>query len=305
MELYCITGFLGAGKTTFLKNFIRLFEHRKIFLLINEFGKVGVDASLLRAMHATLAEINNGSIFCACRLDQFEAALEDAVRQKPDVILVEASGLSDPTNIRKVLSQPMYRSIDYKGCICLVDAVRFEKVVRTARVCPKQIAVSSLALLNKTDLASLVNLENIAQLIREINPAIAIQKTIYGAFDAAWLPLIVPQVAVEESDFGADITLQKASISIAQTMSIAQLHSLLAMLAEDTYRMKGFVRLEQQNYLVDCVGPMIQILPYEKEPNDALGTIVLLAGQGMPLRKSIQKATAWYSEYITEGKNDR
>ncbi|MEG1549226.1 MAG: GTP-binding protein, partial [Ruthenibacterium sp.] len=69
MELYCITGFLGAGKTTFLKNFIRLFEHRKIFLLINEFGKVGVDASLLRAMHATLAEINNGSIFCACRLD--------------------------------------------------------------------------------------------------------------------------------------------------------------------------------------------------------------------------------------------
>ncbi|MEG1381437.1 MAG: CobW family GTP-binding protein [Ruthenibacterium sp.] len=300
MKLYCVTGFLGAGKTTFLKNFIRLFAHQKIFLLINEFGKVGVDASLLREMHATLAEINNGSIFCACRLDQFEAALNDAVQQKPDVILVEASGLADPSNLRKVLAQPAYCAIDYQGCVCLADAVRFEKVVKTARVCPRQVAVSSLALLNKTDLSTPEALENTKRLILEINPAIAIQTTTFGAFDAAWMPLICPQAAVEESDFGADITLQKASVTIADTMNCTQLHSFLSMLAEDTYRMKGFVRLGQQHYLVDCVGPLIQILPYEKELNDALGTIVLLAGQGMPLRKSLQKAMAWYSEYTNE-----
>ena len=75
MELYLITGFLGAGKTTFLKNFARQFAGRRLRLIINEFGRVGVDGTLLRELDAALDEISNGSIFCACRLDQFEAAL--------------------------------------------------------------------------------------------------------------------------------------------------------------------------------------------------------------------------------------
>ncbi|MEG2652790.1 MAG: GTP-binding protein [Ruthenibacterium sp.] len=302
MKLYCITGFLGAGKTTFLKNFLRLFAEQRIFLLINEFGKTGVDGALLREVHATLTEINNGSIFCACRLDRFEAALVDAVQQKPDVMIVEASGLSDPTGICKVLSQPAAGAITYAGSICVVDAVRFEKVVDTARVCPKQLAVSSLALLNKAALASPAQLCAVTQRILQINPAITVQQTNFGAFSPAWLPLITPRAAVEESDFGADITLQKACITVKDSMSLTQLHSLLAMLAEDTYRMKGFVRLQQQVYFVDCVGPMVQITPYTQETNDAIGTLVLLAGKGMALRKSVQTALAWYSEYVTEEK---
>lgn len=102
MELYLITGFLGAGKTTFLKNFARQFAGRRLRLIINEFGRAGVDGTLLRELDAALDEISNGSIFCACRLDQFEAALEQAAADAPDVVLVEASGLADPTNVRRV-----------------------------------------------------------------------------------------------------------------------------------------------------------------------------------------------------------
>lgn len=80
MELYLITGFLGAGKTTFLKNFARQFAGRRLRLIINEFGRAGVDGTLLRELDAALDEISNGSIFCACRLDQFEAALEQRPR---------------------------------------------------------------------------------------------------------------------------------------------------------------------------------------------------------------------------------
>ena len=188
-------------------------------MLINEFGKAGVDGALLREMNATLSEINNGSIFCACRLDKFEEVLSGAIAQNPDIILVEASGLADPTNIRKVLKNPAYSAIDYKGSVCLVDVIQFEKIAKTARVCPKQLAVSSLALLNKTDLATKKHIETTVQQIKEINPAIAMMQTSYGAFEAAWLPLIQPQVVVEEADLGADITLQKACITIASTMT--------------------------------------------------------------------------------------
>ena len=115
MELYLITGFLGAGKTTFLKNFARQFAGRRLRLIINEFGRAGVDGTLLRELDAALDEISNGSIFCACRLDQFEAALEQAAADAPDVVLVEASGLADPTNVRRVLAQ--FPAVSYQGSV--------------------------------------------------------------------------------------------------------------------------------------------------------------------------------------------
>lgn len=102
--LYLITGFLGAGKTTFLQQFVRLFHGKKLAMVINEFGREDVDGQLLRELHAKLESIHSGSIFCACRLEQFEHALTGLLEDQPDVVLVETSGLSDPTNIREVLS---------------------------------------------------------------------------------------------------------------------------------------------------------------------------------------------------------
>ena len=125
-KLYLTTGFLGAGKTTFLKNFIRLFSGKRIQLIVNEFGKEGVDGVLLEELGAVLQEISGGSVFCACRIDQFEKVLKQSANLNADVILVEASGLSDPTGVRRLFSQTdRFPNIDYQGAVCLVDAVRF------------------------------------------------------------------------------------------------------------------------------------------------------------------------------------
>ena len=192
MELYLITGFLGAGKTTFLKNFARQFAGRRLRLIINEFGCAGVDGTLLRELDAALDEISNGSIFCACRLDQFEAALEQAAADAPDVVLVEASGLADPTNVRRVLAQ--FPAVSYQGSVCVADAARLEKVFSTARACPRQLAVSSLVLLNKTDLATEAQCAEAKALILRANPAARIRRTQFGRFEPEWLSLIVPDV---------------------------------------------------------------------------------------------------------------
>jgi len=102
-RLYLITGFLGAGKTTFLRRFLPLFSGEKIRLIINEFGEAGVDGSLLKELSPVLEEISGGSVFCACRLDQFEKALSQCGVN--ETILVEASGLSDPTGVRRLFAQ--------------------------------------------------------------------------------------------------------------------------------------------------------------------------------------------------------
>jgi G3E family GTPase len=100
-RLYLITGFLGAGKTTFLKKFALLAGGR-LSIIVNEFGRENIDERLLAKLNARLAGVAGGSIFCTCRLDQFENALLEALEGAPDAILVETSGLSDPTAIRDV-----------------------------------------------------------------------------------------------------------------------------------------------------------------------------------------------------------
>ena len=164
-KLYLITGFLGAGKTTFLHKFARLFPDKKIALIINEFGKSGVDGALLKDLDAALTEIDNGSIFCACRIEQFEDAVHSILEKEPDLIFVEASGLADPTAVRSIFKPELFPSLEYAGAICLVDAVRFHKVYQTARVCRMQLAISDMVLINKTDIADREKIDDIRQIV--------------------------------------------------------------------------------------------------------------------------------------------
>ena len=85
-------------------------------IIVNEFGKEGIDGELLSELGIALDEINNGSIFCSCRLDKFENVLQQVLQEKPDVIIVEASGLSDPTNVKKILNQrEKFPGLEYNG----------------------------------------------------------------------------------------------------------------------------------------------------------------------------------------------
>jgi len=300
MKLYLITGFLGAGKTTFLQSFIRLFAGERVYVIINEFGKTGVDATLLRELDATMAEINNGSIFCACRLEQFEEVLHQAVQQKPEVLLIEASGLSDPTNLQGILSSGEFEGICYCGSVCLIDALRFQKVIETARMCRKQVMVSSLALLNKTDLASKEQVESIKSLLLEINPGIKVRETSFGKCSPEWLDLIQSQPP-DEALASQDITLQKACVTFSSEITPTQLQGFLTLVGEETYRMKGFIDTNVGLYFVDCVSSAIKLFPYQKEvPQEGRGKLVLLAGKGMQLRKTLKQAKSWYGQWIKE-----
>ena len=298
MDLYLITGFLGAGKTTFLRQFLPQFAGKRLWLIINEYGKAGVDGALLKEYDAVLKEITNGSIFCACRLDRFEEELSRAVESRPDIILVEASGLSDPTSVRRVLDQPAFAPITYKGSVCLVDTPRLERVIHTARVCPKQLMVSSLVLLNKTDLAGPGQLEAARRAVAELNPHAVLQETRFGEFDPSWMADIRP-LGGDEPPSRPDIRLQKQLVRISPAMTLPQLTHFLRMVAEDTWRIKGVAVLEGQRLLVDCVGPSVTVTP-GAPPSENENQLVLLAGPGMALRKGLKEAVRWYPQLVEE-----
>jgi len=296
--IYLVTGFLGAGKTTLLRNLARLLAPQRLRLIINEFGKVGVDGALLADMRAALDEINNGSIFCSCRFDRFEEALGDALKDNPDAVIVEASGLSDPSAVERILGAQRYSGFDYKGAICVVDAKNFHKVFATARVCRRQPAVSGLIVINKADLVSAAELESVKDTLRGAAPAAEIRVTSFGVMEPSWLDALRRTGAPDAQTEGRDLTLQKYALKIRDGMSRGELAHLIAIFAEDTYRVKGFVLLAEGLHLADCVGPLVDISPWEGEAPADVNTLVVLAGKGMNPRRSIRTAMEWYPERI-------
>lgn len=294
-KLYMVTGFLGAGKTTFLKKFVRLFPDKKIALIINEFGASGVDGALLQHLEIAMTEIYNGSIFCACRIEQFERAVCSILENnKPDLIFVEASGLADPTAARSIFSQPIYEDMEYAGAICLVDAARFHKVYQTARVSRMQLAISDLVLINKTDLASREQIENIITIVKAQNPGRSVYETTFGSFDPAWLDSLENTDGTENDGeiHTRDITLRKLTLELSG-FDLKNLTSFLKMFAEDTYRVKGFVEIEENKYVVDCVGPLVDVREFTGETVNS-GSLTVLYGNGLPAKKSIKEAMSWF-----------
>lgn len=294
-RLYLITGFLGAGKTTFLHSFVRLFPDQKIALVINEFGKNGVDGALLQDLEIALTEIDNGSIFCACKLEQFEDALISILEQKPDLIFVEASGLSDPTAIRSILRREAYSELEYAGAICLVDAVRFHKVYQTARVCRMQLAISDMVLINKTDLADTAQIDAIMEIVKGQKPERPVFVTRFGRFEREWLETMDrPAEAGAQEIHTRDITLQKLTLCVGG-FDEKSLTAFLKMFAEDTYRIKGFVSLPEGIFLVSCVGPIVELQPFDGDAPE-LNRLAVLYGNGLPAKKSIREAVSWFPE---------
>lgn len=305
-RLYLITGFLGAGKTTFLKNFIRLFPGQKIRLIVNEFGREGVDGALLAELDAFLTEIAGGSVFCACRMDQFEKALRETA-PGTDVILVEASGLSDPTGVRKLFAQTgRFPDVDYQGAVCLVDAVRFPKLYATARICVKQLAASEVAVVNKTDCADEAQLARTLACIRGQRPEIPLVQTAFGAVDASILDTLARarQLPTGDLPLTADLTLRRLSVHIAPTITPYELQKFIEMFAENTFRVKGFVQTSEGMLLADCVGNVVSLRPCENVPPERAGILNVLSGAGMPVRKAVLDACRWYRDDILTVESD-
>lgn len=299
-KFYLVTGFLGAGKTTFLK-FIPSLAPMRMHIIVNEYGKESVDGPLLETLDASLKQINNGSIFCSCKINDFEDALVHAIEDDPECIIVEASGLADPTAIRSIIHSEKFRNrIDYGGAICMVDAVRFEKVYDTAKCTKRQIAASDIVLLNKVDKTALEKVGQVEALIKTHKPDMPIYQTTFGDFEMEWVHNLNIDLSGDH-DYAItapDITLQRFLVKVDPNTSVAQMKYFLNTILEDTYRVKGFVLLEKKLHLINCVGPMLSIEAYKDGKENNVGTLVILSGEGLPIRKSLKRGFNQYGDHF-------
>ena len=198
--LILLTGFLGAGKTTMLNRALSLPELRKkkLAVIVNEFGALGVDGALLKPGNYSKYEINKGSIFCICMKTDLISVFNDIQKNvRPDMVLIEATGLAEPRDLASVLQMPdLAEAFRLTTNVCLVDPSVFPKISRTMRTSVVQVREADVLLLNKCDLADNEELDRVTAELREINPRAAIHRTTFaqapagvllkGAFEHDW-----------------------------------------------------------------------------------------------------------------------
>lgn len=126
IQIYLISGFLGAGKTTLIQKFLKeSFQGQRVILIENDFGEISVDAALLRSGGVTVRELNSGCICCSLVGDFVKAMEEAAGRFHPDVILIEPSGVGKLSDIIRACENPRLREFArIARKITVVDAKR-------------------------------------------------------------------------------------------------------------------------------------------------------------------------------------
>ena len=200
LPLTLISGFLGAGKTSFLSHLINSREKSsgKLAVIVNEFASLGIDGVKLPDGDYEKWELNKGSIFCICLRTDFISLLEKIVNEiQPDEIWVEATGIADVSEIFKMISVPFLRDKLYvRSNICLVDPNTIFKILKTLRAASEQIKLADAVILNKTDTVSEEILSKTELEIKKLNA----KAPIFRAVNAKIAPSIIPCFNVPRLD---------------------------------------------------------------------------------------------------------
>jgi G3E family GTPase len=172
MRLVLVAGFLGSGKTTLLEHIARQLTvaGRKIAIIENEAGEIGIDGNYLRQNGLEVQELYGGCICCTLSVDLVVTLQKVHRLFAPEVVLMEPTGLAWPGDIVAVARKNVSEVTLYQ-VVVLVDAVRFEMLM--AMLTPlltAQIEAADILAINKIDEVDQAVLESIAERIRELNP---------------------------------------------------------------------------------------------------------------------------------------
>ncbi len=297
MKIALVTGFLGAGKTSWINHYLETNQKEKLGVVINDFGTENIDAQLLHPHGIMMEEVSNGSIFCSCVKDKFIDAMIMMAQKPLDWILVEASGLADPSNmgwIIDLIRDQVKRKISYEGAICIVDALYFMDQVELLPVLKRQIEHSGVVVVNKIDLIDELEKKRVGEEILSANPQVFITHSIRGLCECG-----NPLDYLKSSEKPPELSLNTESSRPVQVnlkpkrlIHLDHLQEDMQFLLTDAYRIKGFVDTASGPYYVDCVGNEIKIEPWDNPRHG--NQIVVLSSIGVSI---LMKASQLNNNY--------
>ena len=252
-----LTGFLGSGKTTLLNRILTEEHGRRIAVIENEFGEVGIDQALVINADEEVFEMNNGCICCTVRGDLIRI-LGNLLKRRDrfDRILVETTGMADPGPVAQTffVDEDVQGRFRLDGIVTIVDAQHLALHVDESKECKEQIAFADVLVLNKCDLVAEEQLAQLEGILHALNPRARVVRASFGhvpldaVFDTGrfdmeeaqrspgWLKELAGQHTPETDTYGVESFVWRAR----RPFHPERLHAVLSGEWPGVLRSKGF-----------------------------------------------------------------
>jgi G3E family GTPase len=188
-----LTGFLGSGKTTLVNHILSSPDSGKIAVIVNEFGAIGIDGDLITKTSEDMLELSNGCICCSSKDDLMEALYKLYMRKagliEPKVefdrILIETTGLADPTPLAQAFYTDMSLSLTYRldAIITMVDIKHVESQLADSPEARRQLAMADKIIFNKRDIVTATEYERAVAVVNAFNPLSPKETASFGEID--------------------------------------------------------------------------------------------------------------------------
>ena len=247
-----VTGFLGAGKTTVVNQLLAQAEGRRIAAVVNDFGAINIDAELIEGASDGVVSLSNGCICCSLEGDLLRT-LATLLRRdpRPELIVIETSGVADPSDIVRNLMDPVIsREAPLETVLCVVDATARPEAMSKDALLRSQLRAADIVALSKVDLADAAACAQMRAAIRVLRPAVVVVDAINGAVPSALLfaPDLDRVPAPRELRPRGPVAdrFETLSWTSERPLSLPRLQQAIGRLAPKLVRAKGLFETTEQ-----------------------------------------------------------
>jgi G3E family GTPase len=324
IKIILLSGFLGSGKTTLLQRILSWeADLSDTVVLMNEFGEVGIDGSLLRGLGTDVVELTNGCICCTLSID-LNLSLKGVLEQfKPRQILMEGSGVADPTAIADCLKDPaLQQHMEIHKILTVLDVDVWEAREVFGPLFYNQLEMADLILMNKIDLLSKDQIPQYLKEVHDLLPDAQVIPTIRCRIDpeTLWTKTNRKNFGLKPIQFFREASLDGTaghgspaehhhhdhdseaghdqnrksvdasnyvafSFQNSQALDETRFKQFVADLPWELFRMKGPVRFQDRTELINFVGGKSEWVFWDGDPETRLAFIGWDVDREVTLRK--------------------
>ena len=282
-----LTGYLGSGKTTLINHLLAGDDGVRIAVLVNDFGAVNIDASLIADASDQTISLTNGCVCCSIA-DDLGAALDAQVARTdpPQHIVIEASGVAEPARILHYANG--WPGLGLDSVVAMIDAETIRKRATdkfVGRVVKRQLAAADFLILNKCDLVSVAELQELRNWLSDHAPSAQIVEATHAVVDPQLI--LGPQInrkvrnePVEDHVHDATATFATTIWQTHEPVDLSLFEAAIRSLPSSVHRLKGFVSdATGQRLLVQVVGRrcVINEMPGRDHCGTMSGQIIAIA----------------------------
>lgn len=263
-----LTGYLGSGKTTLLNHILRspAYANTDIALIVNEFGRMGIDGQLVDKGQRPLFEINKGSMFCICTKTDFVDALQKITTDiHPDLVLIEATGIAETADLNEFVEEPhLLERLHIQANICVVDADNFTRIAAFLRAARRQVEWADGLVINKIDKVTPRDLVKLHDLLRTMNPSAPCVEARHGHIPPEFIDSLSHQNRSGDYAQEPPEAIVSASFQKNRPIDRQRFDTAINTLGDRLLRLKGnitFDTLDDEPRFVEFIGGRLNELP--------------------------------------------